>query len=558
MKYNYASLFCLCLSLLFSLQVYGQKYEAESAALSGGASKITCLDCSGGSAVAQGEGNITFAVTIPEEGFYNIYIKAASPAGDKINKFELGGNTMDFSLKKDNAYTTLKLVSAQKLAAGQHQVKITKSWGWINIDFIAFEAVDGIGRFNLNQTLVTPNPTPEASALYDFLLDNYGDRIISGAMTLNSFDESDWLKENTGKEPALLGIDFMHSGREYSWYNDKTPINDAKTWYGRNGIPALLWHWRDPSRQTEEFYTRNQSKPEGTAFDISRISDVNSAEYKAMLADIDYIAGMMKELQDQNVPVIWRPLHEAAGGWFWWGAKGPEPLKALWQLMYDRMVNHHGLRNLIWVWTREPGDDAWYPGDEYVDIVGRDIYKEGDHGSQTLEFSEMNSRYGGKKMLALSEVGSIPDVDELFEDGAAWSWFMPWYGAYTRDSRHNSLDLWKKMFAHAYVLTLDEMPVLRTYERQDTATAPTEPTGLWDNRNEKPAFAAYPTLVVDALTISSERRIETVAVYNAQGKRVKQQKVGGTLATVSFAGLAPGVYLVKTNQNGAAVRVVKK
>ncbi|GAB3532503.1 glycosyl hydrolase [Pontibacter brevis] len=464
---------------------------------------------------------------------------------------------MDFSLKQSTQYSTLKLVSAQKMQAGQHQLKITKSWGWIDIDYIEFERVPDSDRFNLNQTLVTANPTAEAKALYDFLLDNYGDKIISGAMTLDSFDEAIWLKEQTGKEPALLGIDFMHSGRGYTWYNDKTPINDAKTWYNRNGIPALMWHWRDPSRTTEAFYTRNNSKPDGTAFDVSRISDPASVEYAAMLADIDYVAGLLKELQDQNVPVIWRPLHEAAGGWFWWGAKGPAPLKALWHIMYDRMVNHHGLRNLIWVWTREPNDDAWYPGDEYVDIVGRDIYKEGDHGSQTLEFSDMNNRYGGKKMLALSEVGSIPDVDNLIEDGAAWLWFMPWYREYTRDSRHNSLALWRKMFAHEYVITLDEMPQLSTYERQDPVTEPAEPTGLWDNKNEKPAFVAYPTLVLKDLNISSERRIETVTVYNVQGKRVKQQNVGGTTATVSFADLIPGVYLVKTNQNGAAVKVMK-
>lgn len=291
--------------------------------------------------MAQGEGNLTFAVTIPAEGFYDIIIRAASPSGDKINKLEIDENTLDFSLKQNSQYITLKLVSAQKLAAGQHQVKITKSWGWIDIDYIEFEKVDGTDRFNLNQTLVTPNPTAEAKALYDFLLDNYGDKIISGAMTLESFDESNWLKENTGKEPALLGIDFMHSGRGYNWYNDRAPINDAKTWYNRNGIPALMWHWRDPSRTTEEFYTRSQSKTNGTAFDISKISDTNSAEYKAMLADIDFVAGMLKELQDQNVPVIWRPLHEAAGGWFWWGAKGAAPLRTLWILMYDALTSSH-------------------------------------------------------------------------------------------------------------------------------------------------------------------------------------------------------------------------
>ncbi|MCC9166995.1 glycoside hydrolase family 26 protein [Pontibacter sp. XAAS-A31] len=129
-------------------------------------------------------------------------------------------------------------------------------------------------------------------------------------------DEVNWLKQNTGKEPALVGLDFMHSGRAYSWYNDKEPITDAKNWYNRNGIPAIIWHWHDPSRTTEEFHIKNQSHLISTTFFILKIPDENSAEYRAILADIDYVAGMLKELQDQRVPVVWRPLHEAAGGWF--------------------------------------------------------------------------------------------------------------------------------------------------------------------------------------------------------------------------------------------------
>lgn len=318
-----------------------------------------------------------------------------------------------------------------------------------------------VERFTINPTLVTPGATKEATAVYNYLRENYGKKILSGVMTLNSFDETNWLKTNTGKEPAIIGLDFMHSGRGYTWYDDKQPIKDAKAYWDKNGIPVLVWHWRDPLKTTEEFYTKNSSKPNGTSFDISKINDPASAEYKAMLSDIDFVAGMLKELQTQNVPVVWRPLHEAAGGWFWWGAKGGEACKKLYQIMYDRMVNFHGLKNLIWVWTREPNDDSWYPGDNMVDIVGRDVYKTGDHNSQITEFNAMNTLYGTKKMVTLSEVGSIPDVDNLVRDGAAWSWFMPWYGDYTRNSTHNSLDLWKKMFAHAYVITLDEMPSLK-------------------------------------------------------------------------------------------------
>ncbi|RDC61824.1 glycosyl hydrolase [Adhaeribacter pallidiroseus] len=551
MEKFYPYLLCVFVLVLFSAPVYAQKYEAENATLADGATKQACATCSGGFYVAQTEGNLLFTITLPKEGFFNIAIHAASTGGSKINTFSLDDNTLNFALSQ-TTYSTLKLVGAQKLTAGQHQIKILKSWGWINIDYLQLEEVSANNRFNLNQTLVTANPTPTAKSLYDFLLDNYGDKIISGVMTLNSLDEATWLKQNTGKEPALLGIDLMHSGRGYTWYNDKQPVIDAKTWYTRNGIPALMWHWRDPSRKTEEFYVKNQSKPEGTDFDISKVSDVNSVEYKAMLADIDYTAGLLKELQDQNVPVIWRPLHEAAGGWFWWGAKGGAPLKTLWRLMYDRMVNYHGLRNLIWVWTREPNDDDWYPGDEYVDIVGRDIYKDGDHGSQTLEFSDLNSRYGGKKMITLSEAGSFPDVDNLVKDGAAWSWYMPWYGSYTRNNRYNSLDLWKKMFAHAYVITLDEMPDLKNYVRQEQIV-----TGIFKKLPKPLSFKAYPTLIQDKLFIQSEKPMETLAIYNLLGACVREEKLNGKQAWVSFAGINSGMYLVVINHN-ESIKVWKK
>jgi mannan endo-1,4-beta-mannosidase len=310
-------------------------------------------------------------------------------------------------------------------------------------------------RFNINSSLVTLGATPQAVNLYNFLKNNYEKKIISGVMTLNSFDETTWLKNNTGKEPAIVGLDFMHCNRNYSWYDNEQPIKDAKIYWDRNGIPVMVWHWRDPSRLTESFYS-NQ-----TSFDISKINDTTSSEYHAMISDIDYVAGLLKILQTQNVPVIWRPLHEAAGGWFWWGAKGPAPCKKLYQLMYDRMVNYHGLKNLIWMWTREPNDEAWYPGDQYVDIVGRDIYQTGNHSSQITEFNAMSTLYDSKKMVTISECGSMPDVDNLVADKAAWSWFMPWYGDFTRNSTNNSLDLWKKMFASSYVITLDEMPSLK-------------------------------------------------------------------------------------------------
>jgi mannan endo-1,4-beta-mannosidase len=134
--------------------------------------------------------------------------------------------------------------------------------------------------------------------------------------------------------------------------------------------------------------------------------------------------------------------------------------------MFDRMVNYHGLKNMIWVWTTDTKSDNldWYPGDAYVDILGVDIYAEkGDLSSQILQFNKVRDDFKGKKMVALSENGIIPKVDNLIEDKAYWSWFMVWYGDFVEDGIKNSLISWQNVMNHEYVVTLDEMPLLSKY-----------------------------------------------------------------------------------------------
>lgn len=169
----------------------------------------------------------------------------------------------------------------------------------------------------------------------------------------------------------------------------------------------------------------------------------------------------MKKLNQAEVPVIFRPLHEASGQWFWWGAQGPEPCKQLWKLIFHRLTDVHKLNNLIWVWTTDTqaNNMDWYPGDEFVDILGVDIYAaNGNHESQVLTFNQIREDFKGKKMITLSENGVNPDPDELMADRAGWSWFMTWYGSFVRNSEINPLSMWQKIMNHDYVLTRDELP----------------------------------------------------------------------------------------------------
>ena len=487
---------------------------------------------------------LEYSVNITTEGWYNVSAHIATYNGG--GKFQIDVDTVSsapVTVKASNSpLNTLPNSVKMYLYPGRQIMRFTILEGpSFNIDKIEFEQVDASERFNINKKLVTPEPEENAVRLYQFLYDNYGKKINSGVMTLHSMDEVNWLKTNTGKEPALLGLDFMHCARGYTWYNNEEPVNDAKNYYNRNGIPAFCWHWRDPSRNTEAFYT------DDTDFDVSKISDESSPEYQAILSDIDYISGLLKKLQNDGVPVLWRPLHEASGGWFWWGAKGPEPCKTLYRLMYNRMVNHHGLKNLIWVWTSQQDDYNWYPGDDVVDIIGRDIYKDGDHSSQILEFSKLNDEYGGKKMITLSECGSFPDADNLMADEAAWFYFMPWYGQFVRDSKYNSPELWKKMLAHEYVLTIDEMPDLKSYTSTHTSISLHHP---------EDDLKIFPTIVSGELNIHSKEPALEITIYSVSGAVLKNYRFSSSNAVVSFSGFIPGIYFIKINQF-KTVRVVK-
>ena len=63
---------------------------------------------------------------------------------------------------------------------------------------------------------------------------------------------------------------------------------------------------------------------------------------------------------EKEIPILWRPFHESDGTWFWWGAKGAEPVKKLYRIMYERFVGLHHLNNLIWVWNSHVKE--FYPG----------------------------------------------------------------------------------------------------------------------------------------------------------------------------------------------------
>lgn len=445
-----------------SVTTDGTVYEAENATRSGDALLASSsIGYSGTGYVNTNTGNVAFTINIPETGYYDLFFRylVRDPKNNLL--FVDGVMMADLFYPATNSWRELK-AGMLKLTAGTHTISFVKSWGYTELDYARIQKnANGPVAFNIAAAPVTPNASAQTIKLYNFLKNSFGTKIITGAMAAHStnINEASWIHNNTGKWPALTCFDFIdHTNPNQNWVVYDGPINLSKEWWNNNGIVSLMWHWRNPLTKSGSFYTAE------TSFDVSKVSDTNSAEYKAMLVDIDVIAGYLKQFKDANIPVIWRPLHEAEGAWFWWGAKGAEPCKALWRLLFDRLVNNHGLNNLIWVWTTSASENAanWYPGDTYVDVLGMDIYPgTNQHGSQYLSFNKVREFSAGRKMITLSECGSAPDPAIMLEYGDTWSWFMPWNGDFTRSDAHNGITWWQKFVSYDYVLTRDKMPNLK-------------------------------------------------------------------------------------------------
>ena len=194
-----------------------------------------------------------------------------------------------------------------------------------------------------------------------------------------------------------------------------------------------------------------------TEFDATNATVEGTWENKVFTEDLKNAAAYLKLLRDADIPVLWRPFHEAAGGWFWWG-KDAASFKSLWIAMFNYFKTE-GLDNLIWVWTTEGNDADWYPGDQYVDIVGRDIYNK-ETADCVSEYTSIAGNYGNK-IVSLSECGTVGLISEQWASGARWSWFMPWYDGTNEDGSpvvHADEAWWKDAMNQEFVVSRDELP----------------------------------------------------------------------------------------------------
>jgi len=282
---------------------------------------------------------------------------------------------------------------------------------------------------------VSPNASPEAKALLKFLYDISGKHTFIGQHNFAGVHELSTAAaaRNLGKTPAMYGTDwgFSRAGDIDSIFARPNTVREVIKQYQQGSLIAICWHEVPPTADEPVTFqgtpTSIQSKLTDAQWDELLTPD--SPLNKRWCAQVDVIAGYLKQLEAAHVPVLWRPAHEMNGNWFWWGNRlGERGTKQYYRMMFDRLVKFHKLTNLLWVWNCDQPSTPdrqfvdYFPGLDYVDILALDCYG----AFQQRFYDEMNALSGGK-VMAVSEGGPIPL--DVYQTQPKWTYYMPWASA---------------------------------------------------------------------------------------------------------------------------------
>ena len=381
----------------------------------------------------------TFRVPVTAAGPYDVRLRYCSPGGHKLVQLRASGVTADVMVPQTGQAWETVDAGRVELVAGDNDLSVGGGWGHYDLDKVDLTParIDPPARPAV--TLIDSDATPEARLLMQRLAAGYGAVTVSGGY---GGTEGNYVFAQTDghRRPAIYGADLMDFSPSRVAHGAKSAgiVEDVLRHAAQGQAITLSWHWnapahlldtvrRDPGGRTEDLRWYKGFNTPASTFDLAAaLADPRSAEHQLILGDVDAIAIPLQRLAAAGVPILWRPLHEAEGGWFWWGAKGPAPFLALWHLMHDRLTRVHGLHNLIWVYSGTiVGDPKWYPGDDSVDVVGTDAYPSDNRDVLGQRWAGWES-VAPTKLRALTEFGGVPDVGRMHRLGCPWAYFVSW------------------------------------------------------------------------------------------------------------------------------------
>lgn len=430
---------------------------------------------------SNGSVTVDFKVSAPSNQHYDLSFNIASEKETECRVLLNDKQITSFKTKKGGRFTQIT-VHGVFLGKGGSKISIIPVNGNICLDYLKLtdsSFTESIS-YQVNGEPSNENTGKAARELMSFISECYGKYIITGQYAADEDNsELDLIYRTTGKYPVIRCS--CLSVPRGSYDDSFKDIEACADWYRNGGISCVSWYWDSPTEKssirTEE--TDFKLSKAVTGIDIAGLTQEEirglygegkiSEECYALILDIDDMAGQLTSLKNKGVPVLWRPLPEGSGDWYWWGASGEDNYKWLWNLLYQRLSGYFELDNLIWIWNGQ--SESALVDSSTFDIAAVDIYRSGekDYGGSYYEsFAAVQKFAGSGKPIALSECGSVPDVDGAYRDNALWSFFGLWFGEYIEDEqgeyseKYTSRENLIKTYNSAGALTLDEYKELRS------------------------------------------------------------------------------------------------
>jgi hypothetical protein len=229
------------------------------------------------------------------------------------------------------------------------------------------------------------------------------------------------IKDVAGDYPAVYGWELGRIELDNAVNLDSVPFDKMKQFihdgYERGGVITISWHLNNPLTGKTAW-----DPAPGTVASVLPGGEKHEL-YKSWLDKIAAFMLSLKGSRGENIPVIFRPFHELNGSWFWWGGKNctPDELKQLYRFTETYLRKVKNVHNLLYAYntdkfySREEYLEK-YPGDEWIDIIGFDIYQANNTATNEDFARDANAMLAKLDSIAI-EKNKIPALTEFGYNG---------------------------------------------------------------------------------------------------------------------------------------------
>jgi mannan endo-1,4-beta-mannosidase len=279
-----------------------------------------------------------------------------------------------------------------------------------------------------NAEPATPDASVESKALLQVLSTTAPSHVLSGQQVdaARSSSAIDAIIRATGRHPVMVSVDV--DARAGAAPSANAVAGSATNQGMYKQIMSLRWFAPNPADvETAGQDTRNRLL---TDYEWKELLTPGSQLNRSWCEQVDSVAEVLKPLAAQHVAVLWAPYPEPNGKKYWWSNRpGIHGSAALYRMLFDRLVHHHHLTNLVWVWeTAQPeygpnaatgGYSQFFPGLLYVDALELDATRPESRFRTDLFLRSV----GGGKPIGLFIDGPAPEP-ALFANQTGWAWFV--------------------------------------------------------------------------------------------------------------------------------------